>query len=64
MKAAEDAVATTQWPLLGATVIGIMAFSGIGLSPDSTGEFLFSLFAVIGISLLLELAAWRSPWRR
>ncbi len=54
MKAAEDAVASTQWPLLGATVIGIMAFSGIGLSPDSTGEFLFSLFAVIGISLLLS----------
>ncbi|PWE18097.1 MFS transporter [Marinicauda salina] len=54
--AAEKAVASTQWPLLGATVIGIMAFSGIGLSPDSTGEFLFSLFAVIGISLMLSWA--------
>jgi multidrug efflux pump subunit AcrB len=54
MKAAEDAVASTQWPLLGATVIGVMAFSGIGLSPDSTGEFLFSLFAVIAISLGLS----------
>lgn len=54
LKAAEDAVTSTQWPLLGATVIGIMAFSGIGLSPDSTGEFLFSLFAVIGISLMLS----------
>ncbi|MFW6412498.1 MAG: efflux RND transporter permease subunit, partial [Oceanicaulis sp.] len=54
LKAAEDAVAATQWPLLGATIIGIMAFSGIGLSPDSTGEFLFSLFAVIGISLMLS----------
>ena len=54
LKAAEDAVRSTQWPLLGATIIGIMAFSGIGLSPDSTGEFLFSLFAVIGISLLLS----------
>ena len=54
LKAAEDAVASTQWPLLGATVIGIMAFSGIGLSPDSTGEFLFSLFAVIGLSLMLS----------
>lgn len=43
-----------QLPLLGATVIGIMAFSGIGLSQDSTGEFLFSLFAVIAISLLLS----------
>ena len=43
-----------QLPLLGATVIGIMAFSGIGLSQDTTGEFLFSLFAVIAISLLLS----------
>ncbi|XBQ16704.1 MAG: efflux RND transporter permease subunit [Oceanicaulis sp.] len=54
MQAATEAVASTQWPLLGATIIGIMAFSGIGLSPDSTGEFLFSLFAVIGISLILS----------
>jgi multidrug efflux pump subunit AcrB len=52
--AAEEVGAKTQMPLLGATVIGIMAFAGIGLSPDATGEFLFSLFAVIGISLLLS----------
>ncbi|WP_019960077.1 efflux RND transporter permease subunit [Woodsholea maritima] len=54
LKAAVDAVGSTKWPLLGATIIGIMAFSGIGLSPDATGEFLFSLFAVIGISLMLS----------
>ncbi|SLN15297.1 Cobalt-zinc-cadmium resistance protein CzcA [Roseovarius litorisediminis] len=53
-EAADEAASKTQIPLLGATVIGIMAFAGIGLSPDSTGEFLFSLFAVIGISLLLS----------
>lgn len=52
--AADEASQKTQIPLLGATVIGIMAFAGIGLSPDSTGEFMFSLFAVIGISLLLS----------
>ena len=52
--AASEAADRTQLPLLGATVIGIMAFSGIGLSPDTTGEFLFSLFAVIGMSLLLS----------
>ncbi|MEO0386027.1 MAG: efflux RND transporter permease subunit [Pseudomonadota bacterium] len=52
--AADEAGSKTQIPLLGATVIGIMAFAGIGLSPDSTGEFMFSLFAVIGISLLLS----------
>lgn len=54
IEAASKVVRQTMWPLLGATVIGIMAFSGIGLSPDATGEFLFSLFAVIGISLLLS----------
>lgn len=52
--AAREAADATSTPLLGATVIGIMAFSGIGLSPDATGEFLFSLFAVIAISLLLS----------
>lgn len=53
-KAADEVSSRTQIPLLGATVIGIMAFAGIGLSSDATGEFLFSLFAVIGISLLLS----------
>ncbi len=53
-EAACTATDRTQIPLLGATVIGIMAFSGIGLSDDITGEFLFSLFAVICFSLLLS----------
>ena len=52
--AACQATDRTQIPLLGATIIGIMAFSGIGLSDDITGEFLFSLFAVICFSLLLS----------
>lgn len=54
LDAASFIVKRTQWPLLGATVIGIAAFSGIGLSDDATGEFLFSLFAVVLISLLLS----------
>ncbi|MBC7132264.1 MAG: efflux RND transporter permease subunit [Roseovarius sp.] len=62
--AAAEAESATSIPLLGATVIGIMAFSGIGLSPDATGEFLFSLFAVIAISLLLSwvLAVTITPY--
>lgn len=52
--AASFIVKRTQWPLLGATVIGIAAFSGIGLSDDATGEFLYSLFAVVLVSLLLS----------
>ncbi|MGR6871599.1 efflux RND transporter permease subunit [Pseudomonas sp. HK3] len=54
LDASSYVVKQTQWPLLGATAIGIAAFSGIGLSNDATGEFLFSLFAVILISLFLS----------
>ncbi|MEE4192724.1 MAG: efflux RND transporter permease subunit, partial [Halieaceae bacterium] len=54
MKAAGEAVGKTMWALLGGTVIGILAFSAIGLSPDSTGEFASSLFWVILISLSLS----------
>ncbi len=54
VEAASFIVKRTQWPLLGATVIGIAAFSGIGLSDDATGEFLYSLFAVVLISLMLS----------
>ena len=62
--AAAETESSTSIPLLGATVIGIMAFSGIGLSPDATGEFLFSLFAVIAISLLMSwvLAVTVTPY--
>jgi multidrug efflux pump subunit AcrB len=52
--AAAESEDDTSIPLLGATVIGIMAFAGIGLSPDQSGEFLFSLFAVIAMSLVLS----------
>jgi multidrug efflux pump subunit AcrB len=52
--AARETVAKTIWALLGGTVIGILAFSAIGLSPDSTGEFTNSLFWVILYSLLLS----------
>jgi multidrug efflux pump subunit AcrB len=54
LEAASKSVADTLWPLLGATVIGILAFAGIGLSPDNTGEYAGSLFWVIAISLLLS----------
>lgn len=53
-EACSASVKSTQWSLLGSTIIGILAFAGIGLSQDTTGEFLFSLFAVIASSLLLS----------
>lgn len=54
LHAARDTVASTMWPLLGGTIVGILAFAAIGLSEDSTGEFANSLFWVILISLLLS----------
>ncbi|MCG7872747.1 MAG: efflux RND transporter permease subunit [Candidatus Thiodiazotropha lotti] len=53
-QAAQETVGKTIWALLGGTVIGILAFSAIGLSQDSTGEFANSLFWVILYSLLLS----------
>lgn len=52
--AASQIVRQTQWPLLGATVIAIVAFAPIGLSSDATGEFAGSLFWVLLVSLLLS----------
>src|SRR5215475_9285208 len=49
-----DAVAQNQWPLFGATAIGILAFAAIGLSQDASGEVANSLFWVILISLTLS----------
>jgi multidrug efflux pump subunit AcrB len=52
--AASRSVQRTQFALLGATVIGLLAFAPIGLSADKSGHFLRSLFQVVAISLLLS----------
>ncbi len=44
----------TSWPLLGATVIAIVAFLPIFLSPDTTGDYVRDLFIVLAVSLLLS----------
>jgi multidrug efflux pump subunit AcrB len=44
----------TAMPLLGATLIAILAFLPIFLSPDTTGTYVRDLFIVIAISLLLS----------
>tara|TARA_R110000764_G_scaffold29470_9_gene69062 strand:+ start:3855 stop:6923 length:3069 start_codon:yes stop_codon:yes gene_type:complete len=54
LQSARDIVKQTKLPLLGATVIAIIAFAPIGLSDDSTGEYCISLFQVLLISLLLS----------
>ena len=53
-QAAIEVVKQTAIPLLGATVIAILAFAAIGTSDDNTGEFCRSLFQVVLISLMLS----------
>ncbi|MBF4333330.1 efflux RND transporter permease subunit, partial [Vibrio anguillarum] len=53
-EAASRIVKQSQGPLLGATIIAIMAFAPIGLSSDATGEFCASLFQVLLISLSIS----------
>ncbi len=54
LQAANAIVKQTAMPLLGATVIAVLAFAPIGLSSDSTGEYCYSLFQVLLISLMLS----------
>lgn len=54
LKVVRDAVMQNQWPLFGATAIGIIAFAAIGVSEDASGEVANSLFWVICISLSLS----------
>ena len=44
----------TAMPLLGATLIAILAFLPIFLSPDTTGLYVRDLFIVMAVSLLLS----------
>ena len=53
-RAAIEVVAQSAIPLLGATVIAILAFAAIGTSQDSTGEFCRSLYQVVLVSLLFS----------
>ncbi|PIE63290.1 MAG: acriflavin resistance protein, partial [Desulfobacterales bacterium] len=50
-QAAIRVVHENAWPLLGATLVAILAFAAIGFAPGNTGEFCRSLFDVMAISL-------------
>ncbi len=52
--AAVEAVEETQIPLLGATLVAILAFVPVGFNPGNVGEFCRSLFNVMAISLMLS----------
>ena len=54
LKVVREVLAQNQWPLFGATAIGVLAFAAIGVSEDASGEVCNSLFWVILISLTLS----------
>ena len=52
--AAVEVVQQNGWPLLGATLVAILAFAAIGFAPGNVGEFCRSLFDVMALSLSLS----------
>ncbi|SEA39175.1 Multidrug efflux pump subunit AcrB [Desulfuromusa kysingii] len=52
--AADKTVKATIWPLLGATIVAILAFTAIGFAPGKVGEFCRSLFDVMALSLFIS----------
>jgi multidrug efflux pump subunit AcrB len=53
-RAAIESATSTAWPLLGATVVAVMAFYPIFASTANAGEYCRTLFTVVAISLLLS----------
>lgn len=51
LEIAKKIVSQTKWPLLGGTLVGIIAFAPIGFAPGQTAEYTGDLFWVIMISL-------------
>lgn len=54
LETAKDIVKRTKWPLLGGTLVGIIAFAPIGFAPGNTAEFTGDLFWVVMISLFFS----------
>lgn len=54
LKVIERIINRSIWPLLGGTLVGIIAFAPIGLAPGQTAEYTGHLFWVVMISLLFS----------
>lgn len=52
LKVIKRIVERSIWPLLGGTLVGIIAFAPIGLAPGQTAEYTGHLFWVVMISLM------------
>ncbi|WP_316354108.1 efflux RND transporter permease subunit [Candidatus Trichorickettsia mobilis] len=55
VRAATFSYTSTAFPMLTGTLVTVVGFIPIGFSRSSAGEYVFSLFAVIGIALI---ASW------
>lgn len=55
VKAATFAYTSTAFPMLTGTLVTIFAFGPVGFAQSNTGQYCFSLFAVIAIALI---ASW------
>jgi len=54
LQIAKDVISQTKWPLLGGTLVGIIAFAPIGFAAGNTAEYTGHLFWVILISLMFS----------
>lgn len=54
VKAAVEAATKPSMPLLGATVVAVMAFYPIAASEEAAGEYTFALFSIAGVALLVS----------
>ena len=54
LEIAKKIVSQTKWPLLGGTLVGIIAFAPIGFAPGQTAEYTGHLFWVVMISLMIS----------
>jgi multidrug efflux pump subunit AcrB len=53
-KAAIEAASQPAMPLLGATIVAVLAFYPIYASEESAGEYCATLFSVVGLSLMVS----------
>ncbi|MHC4429409.1 MAG: efflux RND transporter permease subunit, partial [Planctomycetota bacterium] len=54
IKAAVEAASQPSIPLLGATIVAVMAFYPIAASTEGAGEYCRALFTIAGVSLLIS----------
>ena len=57
LKAASFAYTSTAFPMLTGTLITVAGFLPVGLAKSSAGEYTFSMFAVVGMALIISWLA-------